>query len=75
MLTIKLTQESNAFDHAEMLRNSTDAEVSIEFSRGTIIVPRETAMTILESLPFMLIHAYASGVNGEYSPTYLKKNA
>ena len=75
MLTINLTQNSNAFDSAEILKKSTDSEVSIEFEHGTIAITREAAMVILDNLPFMLMHAYASGVNGDYSPVYLNKNA
>ena len=75
MLTINLTQNSNTFDSAEAVRNSTDADVFIEFEHGTIRITREAAMVILDNLPFMLMHAYASGVNGDDSPMYLKKNA
>ena len=75
MLNIKVSKESNMFQHTEAIRNSIEPEVSIEFDNRTVVVPRETAIVIFENMAFMLTRAFFSGFNGDTTSPYMKKNA
>lgn len=74
MLTIKVEEISAAMYHTiDELKKSSETEVCLGSLNGDVIVSKDTAVSILESLLHTALASYVTGVNDDASKGYLCK--